>query len=84
MARGEAEPARVHVGRIVPLEPLDPRPQLHLPGPSAARLHQHMQIALRDGIGIEQGVRLIGRRLPARACDSAVDHKMRHMNALGR
>lgn len=32
---------------------LYPRPQFDFPGPCAARLIEHVQIALRDGVGIE-------------------------------
>jgi hypothetical protein len=34
-------------------EPLDPWAQLHLPRPGAARLLDHVQIALSDRVGIE-------------------------------
>src|SRR5436190_13620119 len=37
-------------------EPLDPWAQLHLPRPGAARLLDHVQIALCDRLGIEVAV----------------------------
>ncbi len=44
-----------NVGALNPrLELLNPRPQLDFPGPCAARLFEHVKIALRDGIGIKQ------------------------------
>src|SRR5215468_1999921 len=39
----------------------DPRPELEFPGPGAARLLQHVPVILRDGVGIEEGIRAIVR-----------------------
>jgi len=49
---------------------------------SAARLTDQMQIGVRDGVGIEQAVRLVGRYRPACAADAPVDHDMSDVNAL--
>src|SRR6476646_8681019 len=68
----------------LPLELLHPRPQLDFPGPRAAGLMDEMEVGLRDGLGIEHAVRLVGYLHPARAPDAAVDHDMGDVNALGR
>src|SRR5215468_4091396 len=65
-------------------ELFDPGPQLHFPGPGAARLLQHVPVAQRDGVGIEHGVRPVGGFGPRCAADAAVDDEMRDMNALRR
>src|SRR6202011_5536255 len=65
-------------------EPLDPRPELYLPGPGAARLSQDVQIGLRNGIGVEHRVGLVRSLGSARIADPAVDHEMRDVNALRR
>src|SRR4029077_9508622 len=61
---------------------LSPRPQFDFPRPRIARLIKDMQIALRDGIGIEQRVRLVWRLAPARTADASIDHKMGDVNPL--
>src|SRR5579872_2261688 len=68
--------------RLTPagLKFLHPRPQLDLPSPGAARLTQHMQISLGDGVGIEHRVGPIRRLGPARIADRAVDDEMRDVD----
>src|SRR4029077_10191940 len=51
---------------------LDPRPQLHLPGPGAPRLAQKMHIGGRDRVGSEQAVGLVRRLRTALGADAAV------------
>src|SRR3954447_11695143 len=63
---------------------LHPGPQLQLPAPGAARLLQHVPVALRDGIGIEHRIRLLRRFRARYAPDAAIDHEMRDMDALRR
>src|ERR1700735_2537400 len=61
---------------------LEPGPQLDLPGPGTAMLPQQIEIALRNGIRIEHGVRLVRRIGPARAQNAAVDDNMGDVDAL--
>src|SRR5262245_57135461 len=71
----------------LPSEPFHPGAQLHLPRPGAARLLQHMQIALRDGVGVEIAVGGHIAALDAAllgVAHAAVDDKVRDMDALGR
>src|SRR5580704_11322412 len=66
------------------LKLLHPRPQFQFPGPGAARLLQHVPVALRDGVGIEHGSGPVGGLDTRGAADAAVDHEMRDMDALRR
>src|SRR5271165_2362918 len=66
------------------LKPLHPRPQLDLPGPGAAGLRDEVKIGLRDRLGIEHAVGLVGGLRSARAADAAVDHHMGDVDAGGR
>src|SRR4029078_9955254 len=50
--------------------------------PRIARLIKDMQIALRDGIGIKQRVRLVWRLDPARTADASIDPKIGDLNPL--
>src|SRR5215831_1271551 len=59
-----------------------PRAQFHFPRPSAARLIEHVQIALRDGVRIKKRIRPIRWLDPARAADASIDHKMSNVNTL--
>src|SRR5580658_2422558 len=64
---------------------LDPRPQLHLPGPGAAVLAVDMEIGGGDGVGVEE--RIVSRLSPAGVAglaDAAVDDEMADMDVLGR
>src|SRR5438128_1161620 len=69
---------------FAPSEFLHPGPQLDLPRPGAAGLMDEMHVAAGDRVGIERAVRTVARVRPVRAPDAAVDHDMRHMNALRR
>ena len=64
-------------------EPLDPRPELELPCPGAARLPKDMQIVQRDRVGIEHRLRLVGRFRAPRIADRTVDDEVGDMDALG-
>src|ERR1700733_9142795 len=67
-------------GRPV-LESLDPRSELDLPGPGAARLAVELEIGLGDRVGGEQPVRpaLVGARIGILG-DAAVDHNVADMD----
>jgi hypothetical protein len=69
---------------MVASEPLDPGSELHLPGPSAPRLLEHMEIVRGDSIGIEHRVGFIRSRRLARISDCTIDHEMRDVDTLRR
>ena len=64
-------------------ESLDPGPNFDLKGPGAARLAQHLEIGVGDGIGIERAVRPIRWIGPPRAAHPTIDNEMGDMDALG-
>src|SRR5580704_19411644 len=68
---------------LTPLKRLNPRPQLDLPGPGAARLAVQRQIGLGDRVGVEQpvGAALVGAGIRLFG-DAAVDHDMADMDVL--
>src|SRR5215469_2979412 len=68
-----------HLGQ--PSEGLDPGPQLDLQRPGAARLPQHLDISLRDRVGIERAVRTVRRIRPPRAAYAAIDDEMGDVDA---
>src|SRR5438552_1712166 len=63
-------------------EPLHPRAQFYLPGPSAVRLMDDVEIACSNRVRIEQARGLARRLRTPRALDAAVDHDVRHVDAL--
>src|SRR5262245_54590301 len=65
------------------LEFLDPRPHFHFPGPSAARLAQHVPIVGSNRIRIEHRVWFVCWVKPPCAANAAVDHEMRDVDTLG-
>src|SRR5580700_6080137 len=69
-------------GYALPSKLLHPRPQLDLPGPSAVRLMQDVQIGRGNRVRIEHARLPIGRLRPALALDPAVNDEMRDMDAL--
>src|SRR3954453_20995742 len=71
-----------HSSLFVVLELLDPRPQLHFPGPGAARLLQHIPVTQGNGIGIEHRIRPVGRLATRCAANAAIDNEMRDVDAL--
>ncbi len=56
-------------------EGFDLRSEPDLSCPGAARLAQDIEIGLRDRIGVELAVRLVGRVGPRVAASSAVDYE---------
>src|SRR5262249_42873636 len=55
-ATSAAASHRVARSNAATSEPLDPGSQLHLPRPGAAGLLDHVHIALRDRLGIEEAI----------------------------
>src|SRR6516164_773042 len=66
------------------LEFLYPGTQLNLLRPRAARLLQDVQVGLRDGVGVEQGVRRVTGQRAACAADATVDDEMGNVDTLRR
>jgi len=60
---------------------LHPGSQLQLPAPGAARLLQHIPVALRDRVGSKHRIRLVRRFASRGTPDAAVDDEMRDMDA---
>jgi hypothetical protein len=46
-------------------------------------LLQEVEVACRDGVGVEQGIGAVGGLRASRAADAAIDHHMGDMDALG-
>src|SRR5277367_4011547 len=59
---------------------LHPGAKFDLPGPRAARLPQHLQIGLRNRVGVEHRVRLVRGLGSTRISNAAVDHEMADVN----
>src|SRR3974377_1801214 len=66
------------------LELLSPGAQLDLLRPGAALLLQHVRVGLRDGVGVEQGVRRITARRAACAAYATVYDEMGNVDTLRR
>src|SRR5215470_16327343 len=62
-------------------EAFDPRSQLYLQGPGAARLAQDLDVGLRDSVRIKGAVRAVRRIGTPCATHAAVDDEMRDMDA---